>query len=129
MIKAGGHSMGGGFTIETEKIIKLEEVLEKLAETTLHDGLLTRLLKIDCEIPFGMISQELYDEMQQLAPFGMANPEPIFVSRDVIVEEIKVIGREKKHLKLLLSPSDSPHPFHIEALAFGMAEESHSFKQ
>jgi len=130
LINAGGHPMAAGFTVETEKIELLQEALEKLAQEHVHDGLLTRILKIDCEIPLEMITQELYDSLQQLAPFGMANPEPTFVSRDVIIEDVRAIGREKNHLKLLLKSYDSfkVNGKGIEGIAFGMGERIDELK-
>jgi len=39
--------------------------------------------------------------LEQLAPFGYGNREPIFVSRNVVVREARLVGSE--HLKLILS--------------------------
>jgi single-stranded-DNA-specific exonuclease len=69
------------------------------------------------------ITQELYDEMQKLGPFGMANPEPVFSSHNVEVVEWKVIGKEGKHMRLIVKENDSPY---FEAIAFGMAEQLRS---
>ncbi len=103
LVDAGGHPMAAGFTVETEKILELQKVLEDLAEEQLHDGLLTRILKIDSEIPLDLVSQELFNELQKLGPFGMANFEPIFASK-VVIQEARKIGAEGKHLKLRIKP-------------------------
>jgi len=106
-INVGGHPMAAGFTVETAKIELLKKTLEEKAEVLVTEELLIRSLKIDCELPFSSFSKELYDAIQQLAPFGMANPEPVFVSRNVIVESLRVIGKDRNHLKLVLSQSHS----------------------
>ena len=116
-INVGGHPMAAGFTIETAKLETVQSLLEEAAEKILTEELLTRSLKIDCEIPLSLISTDLYQQLQQLAPFGMANPEPVFMSKKVRIENIKVMGKEGTHLRLFLSQDDSQM---YEAVAFGM---------
>jgi len=117
-VNVGGHPMAAGFTIETAKIELLKKILEEKAEILLTEELLIRSLKIDCEIPFSLFSKELYNAIQQLAPFGMANPEPVFVTYDVTVENFRVIGKEGNHLRLMLRHNEKS----FEAIAFGMGE-------
>ena len=50
----------------------------------------------------------------------MANPEPTFITKNLRVEALKIIGKDGKHLKLSLKPKDSS--FWIDAIAFGMGE-------
>ncbi len=124
-INVGGHPMAAGFTVETVKLANLQEVLEQMAETLLTEELLTRNLKIDCELPFGLINQKLYEEIQQLAPFGMGNPEPVFSSRGVTIESIRVMGKEAQHLRLMLSQKEAKT---FEAVAFGMGAQAAEIK-
>ncbi len=118
-VNLGGHPMAAGFTIETTKLKKLEKALSEMSEKILTDDLLTRRIKIDCELSLNNISPKLYEEIQKLSPFGMGNPEPVFVSRDVEVSDLRILGREGKHLKLMLHQENSPI---FEAIAFGMGE-------
>lgn len=117
-INVGGHPMAAGFTIETEKIALLQKALEEKAESLLTEELLTRTLKIDCEIPFVSLSKELYTELQQLSPFGMANPEPVFATYNVVIEGFRVLGKDGTHLRLVLRQDQKT----MEAIAFGMGE-------
>lgn len=115
-VNVGGHPMAAGFTVETTKITALQEALEKKAEELLTDDLLIRTVKIDCELPFSAITKELYEGIQQLAPFGMGNPEPIFATRGVTVEDIRIMGKEGTHLRLQLRQGAAL----LEAVGFGM---------
>jgi single-stranded-DNA-specific exonuclease len=117
-VNVGGHPMAAGFTVETEKIALLQKALEEKAEGLLTEELLTRSLKIDCELPFELLTKKLYDSIQKLAPFGMANPEPVFATRDVTVDGFRVIGKEGNHLKLVLRQKEKA----FDAIAFGMGE-------
>lgn len=116
-VNVGGHPMAAGFTIETAKLATVQTLLEEAAQELVTKELLTRSLKIDCEIPLNLITDSLYQQIQQLAPFGMANPEPVFMSKQVKVENLRVMGKEGAHLRLFLSQDDSAM---YEAVAFGM---------
>ena len=120
LVDAGGHPMAAGFTVETSKLLSLQNVLEKKAESALTEDLLTRSFKIDLELPLSLVNMKLYDAIQKLAPFGMGNPEPTFVSRKVIVEDLRIIGIEGKHLKLKLKESQNGQAF--DGIAFRMGE-------
>lgn len=122
-VNVGGHPMAAGFTIETEKISKFREALELAAEGLLGEEDFVKTLKIDCEVPLEMISREFFKSLQQLAPFGMNNPEPVFATKNVSVKNIKVLGKDGKHLKLVLGDDAS-----FEAIAFGMGEMAGDIK-
>lgn len=115
-INVGGHPMAAGFTIETKKLHILQSALEESAEGLLNEELLTRTVKIDCEIPFSLISPDLYKKTQQLAPFGMGNPEPVFMTKQVKVLGMRLLGKESNHLKLLVESQG----IRLDAIGFGM---------
>jgi single-stranded-DNA-specific exonuclease len=119
LVDDGGHPMAAGFTVETSKLLILQKTLEEKAEELLDEDKLTRILKIDCEIPMDFVSENLYDEIQKLSPFGMGNPEPTFMSRNVVIENMKLIGRDGKHVKFVFHDKRR-----IDAIAFGMGERA-----
>lgn len=123
-VNVGGHPMAAGFTVETEKIALLQKALEEKAEELLTEVLLTRSLKIDCELPFSSLTQELYNNIQELSPFGMGNPEPVFSATDVTIDSMRVIGKEGNHLKLMLRQDKKV----FEAIAFRMGELAEKMK-
>ena len=63
-----------------------------------------------------VLDQSLYKSIQYLAPFGMGNPEPVFASRGVTLENMRLLGKENTHLKLWLKADGKT----FEAIAFGM---------
>lgn len=120
LIASGGHPMAAGFTVETEKIELLKKTFEEKAEKIIPGELLKRGINIDMELEFSSINLELYRAMQNLAPFGAGNPEPIFVTYGVIVREIRKVGRTGGHLKLLLEQKG----VEFEAIAFGIGNSA-----
>ncbi len=103
LIDAGGHPMAAGFTIKTERIEEFKKVLVAGSKRSISEEILTRVLKIDCELSFNEISNSLFESIQKLKPFGMANSEPVFLSKNVRIESTRFVGRDSKHLKLQLS--------------------------
>ncbi|MBI3956074.1 single-stranded-DNA-specific exonuclease RecJ [Candidatus Gottesmanbacteria bacterium] len=105
LVDVGGHPMAAGFTVETKHLKTLQKRLEKLAEQELDEVKLTRTLNIDAEIPLDLVTQEFYQAIQQLQPFGLGNPEPVFMTRMILVKEARLVGEGGKHLKLRISAS------------------------
>jgi single-stranded-DNA-specific exonuclease len=124
-VNVGGHPMAAGFTILTEKITTFKQALESAIEEIIDEQTLTKTLKIDCEIPLETITKEFYTSLLQLAPFGMKNPEPIFATKNATIKNIKVLGKDNKHLKLILSTNISKD---FDAIAFGMGELARDIK-
>jgi len=119
-VNVGGHPMAAGFSIKTERLIEFKEALEVHAESLVDDEVLRRKLRVDCEIPLEVVSRDLYERLKALEPFGMGNPSPVFVSRSLEVDGVKALGRERKHLRLILSTPLAEVRF--EAIGFGMGE-------
>ena len=129
LVDAGGHPMAAGFTVETAKLLELQKTLEDRAELLIDKDLLTRSLKIDCELSLSFVDLNLYEALQKLGPFGMGNPEPTFISRSVVVEDVRLVGAEGKHLKFKFripasQRGEQNSEFRIEGIGFGMGETS-----
>lgn len=100
LVDVGGHPMAAGFTVETKNIEKLKKRLEEIADRELDSEKLTRVLKIDAEISLDGITESLWKKIQDFAPFGFGNPEPVFATRGVTIEDARLVGKDGKHLKL-----------------------------
>lgn len=109
LINIGGHPMAAGFTIETKKIEIFKQRLSAKAATEIHEELLQKPLNIDLQIAFENINKNLIKEIQNLSPFGIGNPEPVFATSNVRIKGIKFLGHDQKHIKLRLSHNESIH--------------------
>lgn len=107
--KFGGHKAACGFSISGEDnlqkfIIKMNELVDaKLAGLDLKPS-----LEVDMEIDLNIVSEDLIHEVEALAPFGEANPKPLFVSTGVKIVDLLKMGAEAQHLKLRLQQGESP---------------------
>ncbi|HUD09723.1 MAG TPA: single-stranded-DNA-specific exonuclease RecJ [Patescibacteria group bacterium] len=122
LVDIGGHPMAAGFTVENAKLEALEKKLYENARKLLKKEHLERILRIDCELNPALINYETYSLTQQLAPFGMANPEPTFLTKNLTITDIRVVGKDGKHLKIQFKSQNSE--FRIYGIAFGMGEDS-----
>ncbi len=101
LVRHGGHAMAAGFTVKNENLAELEARLREIAETSLNEKELAPTLNVDAEAPLSEMNWQLQKTLEQLAPFGYGNREPLFLSRQALVREARIVGNE--HLKLLLS--------------------------
>jgi single-stranded-DNA-specific exonuclease len=87
--KFGGHEYAGGLTIKQEKFASFAERFEEVAAGLLTAEDLKPLFEIDAELKFTEIGLDLARRIEALQPFGIGNPEPIFVSSGVEIAERK----------------------------------------
>jgi len=73
--------------------------LSEFGHQCLTPDLLRPLVTVDVELPLAQASLDLFEAQQQLQPFGIGNPEPVYWSRDVRIVEQKPT-REGTHLQL-----------------------------
>jgi single-stranded-DNA-specific exonuclease len=118
IMEGGGHPMAAGFSIETKLITRFTKEINKIADKLLTDELLERKLKIDLEISFNQLDKKLLESLESFNPTGLGNPTPTFVSFRVEILELRVVGREGKHLKLTLRQNE--HVF--DSIYFGGGE-------
>lgn len=78
----GGHPAAAGFTIRTERLAQLAELLETAAaHLSLAD--FAPGLQIDAEVTLPDLNWDLQRELTQLEPFGTGNPQPLWLLRGV----------------------------------------------
>ncbi|MEN2765881.1 single-stranded-DNA-specific exonuclease RecJ [Ornithinibacillus xuwenensis] len=113
----GGHAQAAGMTLPIENINRLEQELSQIIDQELTVEDFKQELLISNTIQLPDINETLIDEINQLAPFGMANPKPKFHIHHKPVD-FRQLGNMKKHLKLVFKEN----PVTLEGIAFGMGE-------
>jgi len=98
MGKFGGHPMAAGLSLPEENIPKLRERLNNICTLTEEDVM--PVIKIDLPLPLQYLDEELIGVIEGLRPFGKGNPSPLFAVKDVELDKIWLIGKEKNYLKL-----------------------------
>ncbi len=116
-ISYGGHTLAVGCELEREKILTLKQAVNSYAESRLTAEDLKRKIYIDAELNFSELSSSFLDKYWLLAPFGIGNPKPFFLTRgaEIIAQPQKLQG---KHSKLWLKQKNRI----FEALAWGRGD-------
>jgi len=86
LMAGGGHAMAAGLTIRPAMIPQLRDFLEEQLGPERAAAVDSESLEIDALVAPGVVNRALYDEFQQLAPFGPGNPEPVFALDGVRIE-------------------------------------------
>jgi len=114
----GGHRASGGFTVKDDQIFSLEERLcNALARLPAEDAR-EEVRYADRELsPSDILSQEM-SRTERFAPFGMDNPKPAFVLREIRLARVVWFGKGEEHLRLSLIRDDGFEERPLEAIAF-----------
>ncbi|MEY3470908.1 MAG: hypothetical protein RLZZ223_258 [Candidatus Parcubacteria bacterium] len=119
IISGGGHSQAAGITFSTHKSDEVGEFLRKKIREEVDMDNLKPYKNIDIELNAQDVDWDLYDSFYKLAPFGMANPTPIFLVKKLRITDIQTLGMNKNHIKLRLSSeSQMGTPLVINAIGF-----------
>ena len=99
--KYGGHELAAGLTIKRENLPAFRKRINELARQSLSDTERQTQLEAECELTENDITMEQAKELYQLEPFGVSNPVPVFVLRNVPVYDTALVGGGK-HTRLTL---------------------------
>lgn len=118
-IEFGGHEMAGGFTVDNEKIHFLEETLSLAFGKLKRDQKETEI-SFDVKADLGIINMKSWKDLEKLAPFGLANPKPIFFFEGVKIENLKKFGKNNsgEHLEIIFSDASNNGKNKIKAISF-----------
>jgi single-stranded-DNA-specific exonuclease len=123
-IKFGGHKMAAGFSCKSSDTTKLIQAIEEHFRQRLADNNLCKQIYIDTALRLHELDKTFIQRINKLAPYGIENPQPLFVSGPLQVERMKLLGNNGKHLKLYLSePLHDPKKKIYEAVLWNRAEE------
>lgn len=124
LIDVGGHEQAAGFSIEENKLKNFVNAALKKAENEITDNILKKTFYADLQIPIKYLNFELIKKIEKLAPFGIANPQPIFYS-EAILSDAKIFGKKSEHLKIFIQDKNiTNYPLYIprlELIAFNQA--------
>ncbi len=102
--KYGGHSQAMGVKIKFENLSAFEKGLLEIIEKNYDKDTWGKKIIIDAEIKAEEIGWDIISEVKRFEPFGEGNEEPIFLTRNLVVKETRLVGNGQRHLKVVLLP-------------------------
>lgn len=116
--KYGGHKAAGGFTLSLENFESFQQKLQAFGCQTLKPEHLKPLVNLDARANLAELTLELYQQIDDLNPWGIGNPEPIFWSEDVRILDQRLVGGGG-HAKLSIGQADAEGELHkVDAIAW-----------
>lgn len=112
----GGHPMAAGMTLSIEDIDLLRKRLNQLAIEQLNEEDFIPVTQLDGEISLEEVNLAAIEEMQMLSPFGVDNPKPRVLLKASNIAQMKKIGADQNHLKLVLEENGTS----LDGIGFGL---------
>jgi single-stranded-DNA-specific exonuclease len=98
----GGHSHACGFSLPASRVPELRQHLDTYAREHLTEADFEQVVDIHAELPLEQVTDEFFRTLERLEPFGMGNPEPVFVAHAVRLDAPPRVIKEK-HISMKLS--------------------------
>lgn len=114
----GGHQMAIGLTVPVANVAQLVEQLQVTQQAQQLATLAKAPMLIAGQLSAVDANLTLFNELEQLAPFGTGNPRPQFLFQNQLISDVKQIGKNNDHLKLAIGDEDTK----LAAIAFGKGE-------
>ena len=116
LIRHGGHEMAAGLKIPLSNLEIFRQQLNELF------GERIRMLKekngivVDAQVTMADVDSQLMLWLKKLEHFGEKNPNPLFVSSDVTVNERWFSGKNRQRLELVLMQNNKMRQHRIDAM-------------
>ena len=122
LIAGGGHAMAAGFTVAADRLIELQEFLAARLHDGLDPGALVPELAIDAALSTDAAQGDLLAQLDALAPFGSANPEPRFAFPAVRATYVEPVGTGHLRLRVADALGGAGGNRPLSAIAFRVAD-------
>ncbi len=114
----GGHFAAAGLTLAPENLIAFTNRFEEVVLATIDPELLIPEIIIDAEINFDEITENFYNIICRMEPFGPENMRPVFITKKCTDFGYSKILKEA-HIKFVLRQKETV----MNGIAFNMHEK------
>jgi len=121
LIAYGGHAMAAGLTVSENELETFQKKFDKAIGEQSRNS-----VQKDTKTPTeeaciqNLFRDGLLKQLYLLEPHGIGNPQPIFTDKSVSFSDIRCIGKDKSHLRVVINSGSSI----ICGIGFGMGELS-----
>ncbi|MBO5353541.1 MAG: single-stranded-DNA-specific exonuclease RecJ [Lachnospiraceae bacterium] len=118
LTKFGGHPKAAGLSLPKENVELFRKRLVENCRLTEEE--LTEKVSIDVVLPFGLVTEQVIEELALLEPFGIGNEKPLFAERKLKLHRARVLGKNANVLKL---DAENEYGRQFEVMYFGDIQE------
>lgn len=119
----GGHAMAAGLSLPIENIERLRMQLNQ--NCVLTEAEMQPIIRIEGQMSMNQVTVSLAKAIEEMGPFGKANPTPVFGCKNVLIRHAEVIGKDKNILRFSILDEETRRilggiyfdsPLHLYAL-------------
>ncbi len=99
LVKFGGHELAAGLSVTRDKLDVFRSKINEYAVSALSEEDMIPSVEADLEISLAEADIDLADGLHILEPYGIGNPMPSFVVRNITLSELSPVS-EGKHTRL-----------------------------
>lgn len=114
----GGHRMAAGFSLKNKNLSVFSKKYQRYTSGLLTRQLMSKKINIDLQLNLSEIDKALVVDLQQFEPFGLGNPRPLFLSKNVKIIDPRIVGG--KHVKFYLRDNS----LSFSAIGFNLLESN-----
>ncbi len=115
----GGHFAAAGITLQPDQMSAFTSKFEETVAATIGPDSLVPELLIDTELHFEWIRPAFHSIIDQMQPFGPANPQPVFISRKVTDRGSRIV--KEQHIRFSLQQGSVL----MDGIGFSLAAKFH----
>lgn len=104
-VALGGHAGAAGLSIKEDKFDEFKERLSAIFDAEIPNDAGDRK-PADFVISSDDLTYDLLNEFERLGPFGQSFELPLFEVQNLPIDEVKVMGQDKNHLKMVCDGFD-----------------------
>lgn len=117
-VRFGGHDLAAGFVVHKDKLPFVKNRVEEAIKNG-SDSHKERFISIDFEMPLEKIDDSFLKDIRSLSPYGLDNPQPLFLDENLEFVGTKKFGVENRHFKTFLKKGDKTY----SAVAFNLGDK------
>jgi len=115
----GGHQFAAGLSMHEKDLPEFKERFEKYVAEHIREDQRIPSIAVEQQISLSDITPQFFNIIRHLEPFGPENPQPVFITPDLINNRYtKRVGEDGKHLKLDVTDRTAA----ISGIAFGRGD-------
>ena len=129
LLRYGGHNQAVGLSLLPERLAEFQNLFCQAVVKAIGPNAYLPTLHYDAELNFAIAADGTYlNELELLQPFGIKNPEPVFISPPLLIKSITPFGHAGRkqggqggHVRLELCDESSGITLRVKAWRLGKA--------
>lgn len=101
----GGHMAAAGLAMKEENFEKFKIRFDETVKELSNGKHFKPSILIDKEISFNEMTRSFLESIMRMSPFGPENMNPVFVTRDLLATDFRLVGKE--HARLYVHQRDT----------------------